>query len=80
MSKTIQTQEEQDLAEEALENLEIECDDYGFVIGANGEVKAIFTPEGFYLDPPPVIKKILKVLGIKDVNQLHSVDGNDTLH
>ena len=80
MSKTIQTQEEQDLAEEALENLEIEYDDYGFVIGANGEVKAIFTPEGFYLDPPPVIKKILKVLGIKDVNQLHSVDGNDTLH
>jgi hypothetical protein len=80
MPKPTHPQQEQDLVEDTLENLEIESDDYGFVIGADGEIKAIFTPEGFYLDPPLVIKKILKVLGIKDINQLHSMDGNDTLH
>jgi hypothetical protein len=61
------------------EDLEIDEGDYGFIFSADGELKHMFTPEDFYLDPPPVVKKILKALGIKDINSL-SMDGNDTIH
>ena len=56
------------------------AEDYGFIFGADGELKHLFTPEAFYLDPPPVVKKILKLLGIKDINAVSIDDGNDTLH
>jgi hypothetical protein len=55
-------------------------EDYGFIFGADGELKHLFTPEAFYLDPPPVVKKILKLLGIKDINAVGVDDGNDTIH
>ena len=61
------------------EDYEISDQDYGFIISADGELKHLFTPEDFFLDPPPVVRKILKALGIKDINKL-PMEGNDTLH
>ena len=76
MTKQIQHELEQD----ELETLEeIGDEDYGFIIGPDGELKHLFTPAEFLLDPPPVVKKILKVLGITDINSL-DFDGNDTIH
>ena len=72
---------EQNLEQEDLEALddEIGDDDYGFILGPDGELKHLFTPDDFYLDPPPVVKKILKLLGIKDINAVN-FDGDDTIH
>jgi hypothetical protein len=39
----------------------------------------MFTPADFHLDPPPIVKKILKLLGIKDINML-DFDGDGTIH
>ena len=67
------------LPEEELEALEEFADenDYGFIIGPDGELKHMFTPNEFHLEPPPVVKKILKLLGIKDINMLDfDTDGN----
>lgn len=79
MTKPIQDQDTQDIDE--LESLEFVAseDDYGFVFGPDGELKHVFTPNKFELDPPAVIKKILKLLGIDDINQL-DFDGDGTLH
>jgi hypothetical protein len=55
-------------------------EDYGFVFDADGELKHMFTPEGFMLEPPPVVRKILKILGIKDLNMLPTQGESDTLH
>lgn len=69
------------LPEEELEALEEFADenDYGFIIGPDGELKHMFTPNEFHLDPPPVVKKILKLLGIKDINML-DFDTDGTVH
>jgi hypothetical protein len=52
--------------------------DYGFILGADGELKSMFAPEEFFLDPPPKVKRILKILGIKDINT--AWDGDETIH
>ena len=52
-------------------------DDYGFIIGPNGELKHMFAPDEFDLDPPAVVRKILKLFGIKDINAGWD---QDTLH
>ena len=70
-------------AEEVQESDLLDIDgteDYGFVFSKDGELKHLFTPDEFYLDPPPVVKKILKLLGIKDVNMLSIEDDNPTIH
>jgi hypothetical protein len=76
MTKQIQELEQD---QEEIELDEIGDEDYGFIIGPDGELKHLFTPDEFLLDPPPVVKKILAILGIKDVNLL-DFDGNDTIH
>jgi hypothetical protein len=63
-----------------LENIDNELDDdsdddfnefdYGFIIGPDGELKTIMFPEDLMEDPPPKVRKILKILGIKDIHQL----------
>lgn len=60
--------------------LEIDHGDYGFVISADGELKHMFTPDEFYLDPPPVVRKILKLLGIKDINSVAQFSESDIVH
>lgn len=79
MTNKIQKDQEAEVEElEALEDLADE-DDYGFIIGADGELKHMFTPNDFHLTPPPVVKKILKLLGIKDINML-DFDTDGTIH
>lgn len=43
--------------------------DYGFIIDANGALKTMMLPEDLMGDPPPEIKKILRIFGIKDIHQ-----------
>jgi hypothetical protein len=76
MTKQIQELEQD---QEEIELDEIGKEDYGFIIGPDGELKHLFTPDEFLLDPPPVVKKILKLLGIKDINML-DFDGDGTVH
>jgi hypothetical protein len=82
MSKNSHVVPEVELEEEELlvEQLEVDSQDYGFIFSADGELKHLFTPDDFYLDPPPLIKKILKLLGIKDINTVAIDDASDTLH
>ena len=74
MPKTDQVQEEE-FDPEVQEGFE--DGDYGFIISSDGELKHMYLPEDFILNPPPEVKKILKIFGIKDLNL--SVDG-DILH
>lgn len=76
MTKQTQQQDHDDL--EAIDT-DIGDEDYGFIIGPDGELKHLFTPNDFYLDPPPQVLKILKILGIDDINSI-GFDGEDTLH
>jgi len=82
MSKNSHVVPEVELEEEELlvEQLEVDSQDYGFIFSADGELKHLFTPDDFYLDPPPLVKKILKLLGIKDINTVAIDDASDTLH
>jgi hypothetical protein len=78
MSKTTelsdQTNPELELDEE-----DLDASDYGFIFSADGELKHMFAPDEFELDPPKVIKKILKLLGIDDINNI-PFDQDQTLH
>lgn len=82
MSKNSHVVPEVEIEEEELlvEQLEVDSQDYGFIFSADGELKHLFTPNDFYLDPPPMVKKILKLLGIKDINSVALDDCSDTLH
>jgi hypothetical protein len=72
---------ELDETQDETDDLEIDgTEDYGFVFGVDGELKHMFTPDAFVLDPPPVVKKILKLLGIKDINALPGPEDSDTIH
>jgi hypothetical protein len=57
---------------------EYEDGDYGFILGADGELKSMFAPEEFFLEPPAKVKRILKILGIKDINTAWG--GDETIH
>jgi hypothetical protein len=77
MSKLPQHQEAQE--NDPLEELGIDDGDYGFVISAEGELKHLFTPEGFALYPPKTVQRILKIFGIKDINAVGMDDGDDAM-
>jgi hypothetical protein len=57
-------------------DLDDEDDDFGFIISSEGELKSMMIPEELMEDPPPQIKKILNIFGIKNI---HTID-NRTLH
>lgn len=50
-------------------------DDYGFVIGPNGELKSVFLPPDTSKVPKKV-KRLLKIFGVHDIDQLNGY----TLH
>lgn len=52
------------------------ADDFGFIIGPDGELKSIMYPEHLMEDPPEEIKLILQIFGIEDIETLE----NRTLH
>jgi hypothetical protein len=62
-----------------LDEADLDASDYGFIFSADGELKHMFAPDEFELDPPKVIKKILKLLGIDDINNI-PFDQDQTLH
>ena len=44
--------------------------DYGFIIGPDGELKSMSIPENLMEDPPKSIRKIMKIFGIKDLQEI----------
>lgn len=61
---------------EEYEEEEIDADDFGFIIGPDGELKSLMYPENLMEDPPEEIKMILRIFGIDDINDID----NRTLH
>jgi hypothetical protein len=55
---------------------EISDDDYGFILGPDGELKSVFLPDAMPFKTPKKVQRILKMFGILDPHQLD--DG--TLH
>lgn len=52
------------------------ADDFGFIIGPDGELKSMMIPEHLMEDPPETVMLILKLFGIDDINSV----GDRTLH
>jgi len=63
---------------EELEDEEDEycSDDFGFIVGPDGELKSMMIPEHLMEDPPEEIKQILQVFGIQDIFSI----GQRTIH
>jgi hypothetical protein len=57
---------------------EINNDDYGFILDANGDLKSILMPED-YDEIPEKIIEVFKMFGITDLNEIHLRLGH-TLH
>lgn len=51
-------------------------DDFGFVIGPDGDLKSLMIPEHLMDDPPEQVKIILALFGIDNIHEL----GNKTVH
>jgi hypothetical protein len=47
-------------------------DDFGFIIGADGDLKSIMYPEHLMGQPPEEIKMILEIFGIDDFDQVEN--------
>lgn len=62
--------------EEYEEEDEFSQDDFGFIIGPDGELKSVMYPEHLMEEPPEEIRMILQLFGIDDINTLE----NRTLH
>lgn len=67
----VNKEKEQDIIENIDDDFE-EYDerDFGFIISPEGELKSIMFPENLMDDPPKEIKRILKIFGIKDLNDI----------
>ena len=61
---------------EEYEEEEIDADDFGFIIGPDGELKSLMYPENLMEDPPEEIKMILRIFGIDSIDDID----NKTLH
>jgi hypothetical protein len=58
------------------EDQDIGDEDYGFILGPDGELKSVFLPDVIPFKQPKNVAKILKMFGILDPEQFN----NDTLH
>jgi hypothetical protein len=67
---------EQEIEHDELYDTDISSEDYGFILGPDGELKSIFLPDHLPFKTPKNITKILKMFGITDPEQFN----NDTLH
>ena len=66
------TTDEIELEIESIEN-GIEDEDYGFVFDADGNLKYAFVPEVIFdNNPPKIIKKIMKLLDVTDIEQFNN--------
>lgn len=73
MSKAINTV----TIQENLPDIDLQDEDYCFVIGPDGKLKSVFLPLENAFIPPKNIQKILKMYGITDIDNL---GGDATLH
>ncbi len=60
-----------------MEYQDIGEEDYGFVFDADGNLKYAFIPEVRPTKPPKNIQKIMKILGVIDLDQF---DDDITIH
>lgn len=51
-------------------------EDYGFILGPDGELKSVFLPDVIPFKTPKKIQKIFRMFGITDTEQIN----NPTLH
>ena len=61
--------------EDGLYDTEIEDDDYGIILGPNGELKSVFLPDDMPFELPEKLARIFEILGYTDPEQL-----TQTLH
>ena len=61
--------------EDGLYDTEIEDDDYGIILGPNGELKSVFLPDDMTFELPEKLARIFEILGYTDPEQL-----TQTLH
>lgn len=56
-------------------NNELSTQDYGFIMTADGDLKAVFMPRDFEFQVPEVIQKVFNLFGIEDPVsvQVHTV-------
>lgn len=47
-------------------------DDFGFVVGPDGELKSLSIPEHLMDDPPEEVKLILSLFGIDNIHDLNN--------
>lgn len=67
MSKRLEVE----IEESAYEYNDIGEEDYGFVFDADGNLKYAFIPEILPDKPPKSIQKIMKILGVIDLQQFN---------
>lgn len=58
--------------EEIEDNEEFAPEDFGFIIGPDGELKSIMYPENLMEDPPEEIKMILEIFGIDNIDTIEN--------
>ena len=74
MSKKSNKELEQAI-EDMADELDIDDEDYGFIIGPDGTLKMIFMPDESDMPTgkiPATVKKILKIFKIQDAEQLET--------
>jgi hypothetical protein len=62
----------QEVVEEFIEDNDWSPDDFGFIIGPDGELKTLMIPEHLMDDPPEEVKIILELFGIDDIHDLEN--------
>jgi len=56
--------------EEEFENEEYDPNDYGFIIGPDGNLKTLMIPEHLMEDPPEEVMAILEIFGIDNIHDI----------
>ena len=56
---------------------EITDDDFGIILGPNGELKSVFLPTDETAEIPETFYAILEIFGISDVSE---IEGKPTIH
>lgn len=58
------------IVEEEIVEDEDSANDFGFIIGEDGQLKSMMIPEHLMDDPPEEIQMILSIFGIDNIHQL----------
>ena len=75
MSKNSQIDPGVELDEEIEFEDELEEGDYAFIFDSDGELKNVYLPADFEIEPPEMIVKILSMLGVTDINSAWLEEG-----